>query len=75
MFPSLPQLLIVLLVVILIFGRGRIAAVMGDFGKGIKAFRQGVKDESDESKKLAHKEPEKSENTTSHSQEHEQHKS
>lgn len=45
MLPSLPQLLLVLAVVVLFFGRGRIAAVMGDFGSGIKAFRHGLKDE------------------------------
>ena len=39
-----PELLIVLAVVLLIFGVGRIARVGGELGKGVSAFRQGVKD-------------------------------
>jgi len=37
--------LIVLLVVLVLFGRGRISEIMGDFGKGIKSFKQGIADE------------------------------
>ena len=44
---SIWQLLIVALVIIVLFGRGRIAEMMGDFGKGIKSFKEGMK-ESDE---------------------------
>jgi sec-independent protein translocase protein TatA len=39
-----PELLIVLLVVLLIFGVGRIARVGGELGKGVSAFREGIKD-------------------------------
>ncbi|MFO7663210.1 MAG: twin-arginine translocase TatA/TatE family subunit [Chloroflexota bacterium] len=39
-----PELLIVLLVVLLIFGVGRIARVGGELGKGVSAFRDGLKD-------------------------------
>jgi sec-independent protein translocase protein TatA len=39
-----PELLIVLAVVLLIFGVGRIARVGGELGKGVSAFRQGVKE-------------------------------
>ena len=42
---SLPHLLIVALVVLVLFGRGRISEMMGDFGKGIKSFKQGMSDE------------------------------
>jgi sec-independent protein translocase protein TatA len=42
---SLPHLLIVALVVLVLFGRGRISEMMGDFGKGIKSFKQGMADE------------------------------
>tara|TARA_R110002051_G_scaffold308629_4_gene380663 strand:- start:9968 stop:10186 length:219 start_codon:yes stop_codon:yes gene_type:complete len=41
-------LLVVLLAVLLFGGRGKIAAVMGDFAKGITSFRKGLKDEDDE---------------------------
>ena len=34
--------LIVLVVVLVLFGRGRISESMGDFGKGIKSFKQGM---------------------------------
>ena len=37
--------LIVLLVVLVLFGRGRVSEIMGDFGKGIKSFKQGMADE------------------------------
>lgn len=42
---SLVHWLIVLVVVLLLFGRGRISEIMGDFGKGIKSFKQGINDE------------------------------
>jgi sec-independent protein translocase protein TatA len=41
--------LIVLAVVLLLFGgRGKISQIMGDFGKGLKSFKKGVKDDDDE---------------------------
>lgn len=42
---SLWHWIIVLLVVVLLFGRGRISDVMGDFGKGVKSFKQGLADD------------------------------
>jgi sec-independent protein translocase protein TatA len=44
-FGSLWHWIIVLLVVLVLFGRGRISEIMGDFGKGIKSFKQGLNDE------------------------------
>jgi sec-independent protein translocase protein TatA len=44
-----PELLIVLIIVVLIFGVGRIANIGSELGKGISAFRKGLKD--DEEKK------------------------
>jgi len=38
-----PELLIVLIIVILVFGVGRIANIGGELGKGIKEFRKGIK--------------------------------
>jgi sec-independent protein translocase protein TatA len=37
--------LIVLLVIVLLFGAGRISGVMGDLGKGIKSFKKGLNEE------------------------------
>jgi sec-independent protein translocase protein TatA len=42
---SLPHLLILAVVVLVLFGRGRISEMMGDFGKGIKSFKQGMSEE------------------------------
>jgi sec-independent protein translocase protein TatA len=43
---SLPHLVILALVVLVLFGRGRISEMMGDFGKGIKSFKEGMTDET-----------------------------
>ena len=40
-------LLILALVVLVLFGRGRISEMMGDFGKGIKSFKAGMSEETD----------------------------
>ena len=40
--------LIVLVVVLLLFGRGKIPELMGDFAKGIKSFKKGMQDEDKE---------------------------
>jgi sec-independent protein translocase protein TatA len=39
------QILIIALVILVLFGRGRISEMMGDFGKGVKSFRQGLTDD------------------------------
>jgi sec-independent protein translocase protein TatA len=42
---SLPHLLVVALVVLVLFGKGRISEMMGDFGKGIKSFKDGMNED------------------------------
>jgi sec-independent protein translocase protein TatA len=42
---SLWHWVIVLIVVLLLFGRGRVSEIMGDFGKGIKSFKQGLNED------------------------------
>lgn len=37
-----PQLVIIALIVLVLFGRGRISEMMGDFGKGISSFKKGM---------------------------------
>ena len=37
--------LVVLLVVLLLFGGNKLSSVMGDFAKGIKAFKKGMSDD------------------------------
>ncbi len=40
--------LIVLAVVLVLFGgKGKISSLMGDFGKGLKSFKKGMKDEDE----------------------------
>ena len=41
---GLPELLIILVVVLLVFGVGRISRIGSELGKGISAFREGVRD-------------------------------
>jgi sec-independent protein translocase protein TatA len=36
------QILIVALVILVLFGRGKISEMMGDFGKGISSFKKGM---------------------------------
>lgn len=42
-----PELLIILVVVLLVFGVGRIGKLGSELGKGIRAFREGVKEGQD----------------------------
>ncbi len=43
------QIVIVALVVLVFFGRGRISEMMGDFGKGISSFKKGLSEDIDAS--------------------------
>ncbi len=45
---GLPGLLLIAVVVLVLFGRGKISSLMGEVGKGITAFKKGVKDGTDE---------------------------
>lgn len=50
--------LIVLVVVLLLFGRGKIPELMGDMAKGIRNFRKGMSDEeesAEDAKTVEHK--------------------
>ena len=43
--PGLWGIIIVAVVVIVLFGRGKISGVMGEVASGIKAFQKGMRDE------------------------------
>ena len=43
--PGIWGILVVAVVVILLFGRGKISGMMGEVASGIKAFQKGMKDE------------------------------
>ena len=47
------QLIIIALLILVLFGRGRISEMMGDFGKGIKSFKQGMSEGDDKDAKPA----------------------
>jgi sec-independent protein translocase protein TatA len=42
---GLPHLILLVVVVVLLFGRGKISDLMGDVAKGIKSFKQGLADD------------------------------
>ena len=42
------QIAIVVVLVVLLFGRGKISSLMGDVAKGIKSFKKGMKDPTQE---------------------------
>jgi sec-independent protein translocase protein TatA len=44
---SLPHILLLALVVLLLFGGGRVSGLMGDVAKGIKSFKKGLADDDD----------------------------
>jgi sec-independent protein translocase protein TatA len=47
---GLPELLIILVVIVILFGPGRIGKVAGELGKGIRAFRDGLSGKGEEKK-------------------------
>ncbi|MEX0341495.1 MAG: twin-arginine translocase TatA/TatE family subunit [Erythrobacter sp.] len=52
---SVWQIAIIAVVILVLFGRGRISEMMGDFGKGIKSFKQGMTDEDEApAKQISH---------------------
>ena len=42
------QIIIIVLLVVLLFGRGKISELMGDVAKGIKSFKKGLADDAEE---------------------------
>lgn len=53
---SIWQILIIAVVVVLLFGRGKISELMGDVAKGIKSFKKGMAedDTADATKTIDH---------------------
>ena len=46
--PSPMALLLIAIVVLVLFGRGKVSSLMGEVGKGITAFKRGVRDGAEE---------------------------
>ena len=47
MFPSWLQLVLVVLLAFIFFGRGKISDFMGDLANGIKSFRKGLAEDEE----------------------------
>ena len=60
---GIPELLIILVIIVLLFGPGRLSKIAGEMGKGIKSFRDNLnsdKKDSEENKDDTPKPPEQS---------------
>ena len=63
------QIAIVVILVVLLFGRGKISGLMGDVAKGIKSFKKGMSDNPDsisENPESSNKDSEDKNNPNSH---------
>ena len=59
------QIAIVVVLVVLLFGWGKISDLMGDVAKGIKSFKKGMKDPEQDQTKSVSSEDNSSENSNS----------
>lgn len=50
--PSIWGIIIIAIVVVLLFGRGKISGMMGEVASGIKAFQKGMRDEPKDASRL-----------------------
>ena len=57
MAPSWFKLVLVAGLIFVLFGRGKISELMGDFAKGIKSFKQGLSEDPDEPAKVIEDRP------------------
>lgn len=46
-----PELVLIIVIIVLLFGVGRISKISGEIGSSIKAFRDGISSEKDKDKK------------------------
>ena len=42
------QILIVVVLLVILFGRGKISELMGDVAKGVKSFKKGINDDDEQ---------------------------
>lgn len=49
-----PEIIVILVIVLLIFGAGKLPEIMGSVGKGIKDFKKAMKESDKEDSTLAH---------------------
>lgn len=56
---GITELLLILVIVFVLFGAGKLPQVMGDIGKSVKSLKKGLKDEDKKNTALAEKSEEK----------------
>lgn len=54
------ELIVILAIVLLLFGPGRLSRIAGEIGRGIREFRSGVKGEDDEPEEATEQEQDQS---------------
>ena len=59
------QIAIIVVLVVLLFGRGKISSLMGDVAKGIKSFKKGMSDNTDQTSSTSPSEDKSSEDQDS----------
>jgi len=59
------QIAIVVVLVVILFGRGKISGIMGDVAKGIKSFKKGMKDPAQDQPESSSSENKSSEDSNS----------
>jgi sec-independent protein translocase protein TatA len=48
-----PELIILLIIVLLLFGPGRISKIAGELGKGIRSFKDGINPDQEDGSKVS----------------------
>lgn len=56
---GVPELLIILVIVLLLFGPGRLGKIAGELGSGIRAFRDGLNEGKEEEEESTSEEEQK----------------
>ena len=59
------QIAVVVVLIVLLFGRGKISSLMGDVAKGIKSFKKGMKDPIQDQSESSSSEDKSSEDSNS----------
>ena len=49
---GMPELIVILVIILIVFGAGKLSKLGGDLGQGIKNFKKAMKDGDEESKKI-----------------------
>lgn len=65
MTPSIWQIVIVIVLILVFFGRGKISGFLKELGKGTSSFKAGVEEGKEEEKKIAAKKKATSKSKTS----------